>query len=1318
MSELTPKRHSLRRLIRLLSWIAPLALLAIGLKLVAGFALQPGQPEAPPALTVLDAQAMERTIQTGAAPAVMQAPMACPPVNAGYPGYTVAVERTNFCVYTNASAANPITAAQATTAADHIENKYWPTLTAELGRAPKFTGKLEIYLVHTASGCNGGTGWSINYLDTYQTCINPDINFQKVLGHELTHRVQYAWDDGSAGVAAPHQTKTFKEGTARAIEDQFAPQDNWVGALGFSSSYAGEAKNAFANPNRNWWATTPGSIPYMFAPAWKYFSEQYPGATVSEPGYGWDYYQTLFTCTTAHSGIAKVNCAQNVMGGPTYYEMWKRFARALYTKDLTVASLPSQVYYFVDEQQAGDQPGPVAKKTKPAITSVTSQSWPGQAISHDGMDFFEAPIGADCQAPKVAFTNVTGNPYLWVIARSGNSYKFDRGGVAGGGSWTQSFLKGDATHVAAVVVGLSTDATADIEMSCGTPAVDIKKPLQLAPDYVQPLDVIVVQVLVTNGSPTAPVIAGFSYTDFTATIGGAPALIQGGGFVEEQYFLLVQAPNLPNGPKNLSITLGAASDTETEAVVYDLTNMDNVIVIDRSGSMGWYSAPPILAAQAAANFFIDASNSSEGLSVVAFNHDLAPAPLGMQFGTLPHRTAAHAYINALSASGGTSIGDGLAAPGPNGGAVDQINTSPTANARCQIILLSDGEENTPLMWATVQGSVVATGCPVMSIAFGPGADETLMQNIAAATGGLAFYNDVYVSSVQAAQAGVGPQDMHLDLGDTYLYTQERGEGRDRILAEKGEAFKQGEIYTHTALVDGSMTSLMATLDWVEFFAQGPDITAAAPEQNLTFQLTLVAPNGDVIAPSQYAFADGRSGHVGYRIENPQAGAWQLVVELLGQGPRKYEVHASGESQIKLELILLDQLQREQTTGQEVPIRALLPATLDGMTSAAAAGPISVVAEVTAPDGKKTLVTLYDDGQHNQYDEHAGDGLWAGVYTLVTQTNAVDQVGESDFPPLGPPKPQGGYRVVVKAVGPGFTREAKGAFAVSKGEDTNSDGLPDVYTEQYGPANEDPDLDALLTADEYFAGTNPFHSDSDSDDGVLRESDWSEVQNGQDPLNKSDDQIFAPDSCMVLGQNGLVELTYDVKPEYDLLRAFRRVDGGAWGFHTNLPIDTGGIYTDTLNVVNGAIYEYQINAVDGAHTSAQVHCSIATPLENWRRPVALMRLDDGVSTPDLTVEITFYPYEDEDGVLDFNEIHEMRISNSLDFSAAQWEPFQPAGKVWQLDGATPPDSIATVYAEFRNADGLTSNGPSVASIRYAPAGGGATHMLYLPLVGTE
>jgi hypothetical protein len=107
-------------------------------------------------------------------------------------------------------------------------------------------------------------------------------------------------------------------------------------------------------------------------------------------------------------------------------------------------------------------------------------------------------------------------------------------------------------------------------------------------------------------------------------------------------------------------------------------------------------------------------------------------------------------VNSYVALGATSIGDGL------NEAVSLLGASPTGNARCQFTLLSDGMENSSLFWADVEAAVVATDCPVMSIAFGPDSNELLMQDIATTTGGVSYFNDVY------AFTALGPNQIPRD----------------------------------------------------------------------------------------------------------------------------------------------------------------------------------------------------------------------------------------------------------------------------------------------------------------------------------------------------------------------------------------------------------------------------------------------------------------------------------------------------------------------------------------------------------------------------
>ena len=300
--------------------------------------------------------------------------------------------------------------------------------------------------------------------------------------------------------------------------------------------------------------------------------------------------------------------------------------------------------------------------------------------------------------------------------------------------------------------------------------MDIKLPNSGAKAYVQGNTKFLAQVLVTDGSPTGPVVAGLSNSDFSAEVNGVNAAVTGGGFVQEQYWLVIRAPSgLANGTYDLEVFLEEpggstviASATEPSSVEYTSDLLDHVLVIDRSGSMGTPIEPTddkLAAAKDAADFYVDITRNNDGLAVVAYNHDVSPAPFGMQTVNATVRSNAKAYIddwtapNGIYPAGATSIGDGLIE------ARNQRVGSPTGNPRCSFVLLSDGMENSERKWDSganpVKSDVVATGCPVTSIAFGPASNETLMQTIATDTGGASFYNDVYVSTAALAATHAG-----------------------------------------------------------------------------------------------------------------------------------------------------------------------------------------------------------------------------------------------------------------------------------------------------------------------------------------------------------------------------------------------------------------------------------------------------------------------------------------------------------------------------------------------------------------------------------
>jgi Mg-chelatase subunit ChlD len=1239
------------------------------------------------------------------APAAVAAPSACPAAPSGLTA--TPIERAKFCVYYKDSGSNSLTEAQATFAANTVE-MYWNRFVNLGFNEPKYSGKLEVHLLDLA-GCNGSTGWSANYITTYAGCFDPAEDpiyesAQKVLGHELTHRVQYAHDSGPT---APIQTKFLKEGTARATEDNwFDNLDNWANALTAVSSSFNKQVNTYLNSTNA--DITSDPMRYNSALLWKYLSEQF-GTTMTEPERGIDFFLQVFNANTAgHSETASINVALSALGaGINFDGAFKWFAVANWTKDLT--GVPNLAYYYFDEKQMGNPAvyGPLFPTNGGTIQVGTPATFNNQTITRYGIRYYQATPGANCPVITATFNRDDAGPAFYHVVTQKGSL-FARHVQGSGASWSQSFLNDGITKVVAIAGSLSNSSQVDVTLSCATPVVDIKLPNNVATAFVGPASTpgkVLAQVLVTNGSPVAPVVAGLTNADFKAEINGMPALITAGGFIQEQYWLLIQAPaQAADGVYDLQIfleqpgtTTVIGSDTNPASIVYNTENLDHVIVIDRSGSMAWDGR--MIAAKDAAKFYVDMTRNNAGLAVVPYNGDVSPAPFAMQSGNATVRTNAKSYINGLTASGLTSIGDGLQE------AVNQRASSPTGNPRCSFVLLSDGMENTPAFWSTVQPAVVATGCPVTSIAFGPASDETLMQAIATATGGIFFYNDVFVSSVGAASIEeiASAANTYLDLGSTYEYAQARNDQRQRIFAEKGTIPMDWVTVpqTHTVRIDSSVTEMLFALDWREQHGQyymSPD-------------LRLIQPDGTIIEPAKhpYDFIDFQSGHLGYRISNPQPGIWQMIVGMAYYGPDvnqaeiqqnviHYQVIASGRSQLTVELLLPHRWGRQYLTGNRLPIFALV----------ASHQPIAnarVRAIVTAPDGSETVVQLFDDGEHG--DGAAHDGIYGGVYTRVNQSKAVSPpTEEGGRDPQ--PKNQAGYRVRLLVDGANFQREALGSFAVLAGPDTNLNGIPDPWEVENGVIDPDgdPDLDGLTSYDEFLLGTDPNNSDTDGGG----ENDGSEVRLGQDPLNPDDDEIEAPDFFRVTPENSAVVLTYDVKAEYNRMFAYRSTSPtGPWLLR--IPeLSLTGIHSDAAE--NEQTYYYKLVAVDADdHHSAVLDSEAVKPRLDPIPPAARILIDGGApTTPDLNVTLSFAAYEDDEGLEEFEDIVEMMLSNDPSLAGAQWRPFAQ-NVPWQL-APTPPGEVAYVYARFRDDANNESVATEVGSILVVDS---TQHKLYLPLI---
>jgi len=115
----------------------------------------------------------------------------------------------------------------------------------------------------------------------------------------------------------------------------------------------------------------------------------------------------------------------------------------------------------------------------------------------------------------------------------------------------------------------------------------------------------------------------------------------------------------------------------------ELLELDVVLVIDRSGSMGWETPTRLSYAKQAAKTFIDQLNGSRDLAgLTSFGWD----------GTLNHQlsydwTSVKSKIDALNANGATNMGEGLEK------ANDEFVAHHREGAVAAIILLSDGLVN-------------------------------------------------------------------------------------------------------------------------------------------------------------------------------------------------------------------------------------------------------------------------------------------------------------------------------------------------------------------------------------------------------------------------------------------------------------------------------------------------------------------------------------------------------------------------------------------------------------------------------------------------
>jgi Mg-chelatase subunit ChlD len=1199
-------------------------------------------------------------------------------------GYADEIEYDDFCVYYNIA---DTSTADATDVGD-IAEEYWDRYVDDFGFLPPLqnhaTNKIELIIVDSSS-CNGSA--YDNYMKVYNGCFGSEENMRQVIGHEMFHRIQFNydsdWNPNWPDIA------WFYEGTARASEDMvFDMVDNWAGAMGVGFSFNREVNEYLAATNYD---LTSYGRRYEAALWWKYFSEQF-GSVTTEPERGIDTFLELWENADTSDDIAAVNAAMSGLGaGMTFDTAFRKFTAANYTKDLS--GLPDGSYNYIDEEQAGNSAtyGPISPTSGGTISGASpSTDWTGATVNRYSARYYQADVGSNCPVVSASFQSASPNVFYHVITQNGTALGTHREGS--GADWTQAFLNDGITKITAVIGGQANSATVDIEFSCANPVVDIQLPNDVAVAHVWRHGApqrFLAQVLVTDGSPTGPVVAGLTNADFAVKVNNKLGTIETGGFIQEQYWLVVQAPTqAADGTYDLKVELQEpgtsteiASDTNANSIVYDTERFDHVLVVDSSGSMSTDSK--LLAAKDAANFYVDMIRTNDGIAAVAYNHDVVAASTEISKAHTVEKDAARALINGLTASGATSIGDGL-----NEAYDLRENHSNTGWPNCSFVLLSDGMENSSLYWSNVRTDVIDTGCPVTAVAFGSDSDETLMQTIATETGGSYYFNDVFVSE-PAIAAATSPQDMALELGGIYEYAQGNSERRQRLLSEKGTLIGQ-EPFSHTVMIDDSISEALFALDWI-------------PYRLDQLALMLEKPDGTLLncADQDDYFFNYSSGHLGCRVNIPSAdaGEWTVGVHYL-EGAAKimpYQLFVSAPSSLFMQMVLPSQLGRQFYTGDFLPLIAMIAG--DGAVRDA-------TVETTVKCGsQETKVKLYDDGNHG--DGLAGDGFYGNEFRRVTQASVNNPIYEPGGA-LVQANDEGSCSVALMAYNGDFQREAIGGFSVLEAEDSDPEnGVPDTIDDAYGDLTADPDLDEADTHSEYGYGTDPFNSDTDGGG----ENDYSEMAiHGSNPFDPSDDMIEAPDFLQTQAQNGSVKLLYDVKDEYVGIKYYhKKVGDSQWTLSASeLPLAG----TFDFPATNGETYIFAMRAYDGDdHRSAVVFSEVVTPSEDPLPPEAHVLVNNGApSTVNRDVTLNFVPYEypQPDFTEAFDDITEMKISNDPLLAGAEWQPFLQ-GVPWELSSSSNYGDVAKVYVKFKDAHGNQTIGVELGQIIYAP------DVILLPLV---
>lgn len=1168
---------------------------------------------------------------------------------------------------------------------------------------------LTVYIAEDPRG-GGINGASSLYADD-ELVDNTDDLWKRLLSfHEGMHLVQDKYDNGGIG----WQT-FYGEGIARAIEDRVdTALDADTGHL-FIPEVDALIRNVSGDQNAD-----ISTISYRSVLWWTWLFDQYRSPGDTEPDIGWQAIRDFYLELNSEADQLKALSDYISSEGGSFRDDFIDYTLSLYAYQLNPAD-PRLTY--LDNEIRNNTSG---LDGHVVITSGPSFGVINQTLSPRSSRYIEFNPASQCDFISFTFDG-RGQPYGFSVmtADGGN---LQQRWTSYSTEWLRTVRSADLDSVVGVVTAFDSSGTVDIGRGCVSPKLNIKNPTASQIEMVGTADnprnfIVRLDVDGEDGSGVAGLVAG----DFTVQLrqaGGGPLInanVINATYVQDDYWLLVQAPSDSDGAQtgqfyDLIVSLGTQSDTENSAVLYVKRTQDVMIVLDRSGSMSFASGKIQAARNAAALLVNELADDDQG-GYVAFDTDAdLQEPLAqVNSGPGSHRDNLENAIAAEVPLDYTSIGDGMLT------AANEHDANGIATNMCSFVLLSDGYENEPAMWADVQANVADNGCAIHTIALGPEANEVLMQQIAAAVPGGSFdYADVSGSvpiaalDAQGTDAVAAPAADFLqwqnNLSRVYDAKAVQIAGRQRLQTARSRGADNEQFQEYKFYVDETADEIVVAVAW-----QSP----IKGEQ----EIELFDPDGNNVSPDSRRFSSFNTNEV-LRLNKPQPGVWTLRVANIFQ---EYFVSVSGLTDYEMYLFIgtpVDMLSQ----GVKVPLLATFVGPGKPVLGA------TVVATVRAPNGQLRDVTLRDDG--NSGDGEKDDGVYGGYYTA---TSSADAPAPGDVVENEEPKVIGSYLVTAVGTLGELRREAQGSFAIERGADDNQNRLPDAWEREYGVSDPggDDDNDKLTNYCEFEIGTNPRNPDTDGGG----ESDGSEVPNckpsGQDPLDPSDDRVGPIISVIafpdLLNRIPVIILQWGQpdKGRLQYVNIYRRAFDGNGRLVQNWRLisegQQGNSYTDE-DVDTGFSFQYRVEpfitapgggtAVGGVLTS-----NSAAPSEDPFAPGGSVLINGGAPTTDslrVTLSLAADDLTGEDDGGPSPEVPgtptdklEMRLSNSPDFSGARWRPFQAEVRNWNLGNLSAGD-VGVVYVQFRDEAGNVSESGFAQrdSIVYQPE---SDRLIFMPAV---